>query len=600
MKSKFFKRVLCGAMALSMSAALISCGGGGGGTSNGGSESTGNSTSGGGNTSASTNINVLLFTGTATRNGAIKWIQDAAERFTALKSNEEYESGKKGVNIVIQDNKLIPYDSLSSDGNDIYVDEGRADMYTYSASGELMQLDEIVSYIEDEQKLTIDADAKKRMLGYESSDGKRHYYGLPQYEWSNSLTYDVNYFEDAGLYFAKPDATKSVTEETKYGTAKFVDPTDMQKSCGPDGVYGTTDDGLPSSLEEFAQLCDYIKSKKSGSPFIIPGGAGGSVYSFHMVQAIWAALEGAETMRSVTAEFSKKEVEVVTGFKSGEYFFGDKNIPMPITEKVVLNDDNGYKMYDMASRYYALAFMQLANDNDWFHSETKSDSSADKVQTTFIATNPNERAAMYIDGTYWYHEAKLYNKGAAFTQWKRTSGNKPRKLSYMCLPTTLKGSVAEGAGKKNTMLNVGSSFMFVNNRVSENAGKKRAVLEFLKFLYSKQELAAFTEFLGMNIPINYDYNETKLGDYYYKSFKKLRNEEAEVISTASDNPIQYKNLSNFLLGFGGVLNYYNYNGQVMMEGYLQAFRNGRTAKDIFSGSPLSEGKWTTLKANANK
>ena len=92
MKSKFFKRVLCGAMALSMSAALISCGGGGGGTSNGGSESTGNSTSGGGNTSASTNINVLLFTGTATRNGAIKWIQDAAERFTALKSNEEYES----------------------------------------------------------------------------------------------------------------------------------------------------------------------------------------------------------------------------------------------------------------------------------------------------------------------------------------------------------------------------------------------------------------------------------------------------------------------------------------------------------------------------
>lgn len=47
----------------------------------------------------------------------------------------------------------------------------------------------------------------------------------------------------------------------------------MQKSCGPDGAYGTPDDGLPSSLEEFAQLCDYIKSK-GGSPFIIPGGAG--------------------------------------------------------------------------------------------------------------------------------------------------------------------------------------------------------------------------------------------------------------------------------------------------------------------------------------
>ena len=256
-------------------------------------------------------------------------------------------------------------------------------------------------------------------------------------------------------------------------------------------------------------------------------------------------------------------------------------------------------MYDMASRYYALAFMQFANDNDWFHSETKSDSSADKVQTTFIATNPNERAAMYIDGTYWYHEAKLYNKGSAFTQWRRTSGGKARKLSYMSLPTTLNGSVAEGEGKKNTMLNVGSSFMFANNRVSENAGKKKAVVDFLKFLYSKEELAAFTEFIGMNIPINYDYDEQKLGDYYYTSFKQIK-KEAEVITTASSNPIQYKNLSNFILGFGGVLNYYDYNGVVKMDGYLQAYREGRTAKDIYQGSRLSEATWRTLLENASK
>lgn len=580
-------------MALCMSASLAACGEGNDGPANGG-----------GNSSAATNINVLLFTGTATRNGAIKWIQDAAERFTELKKDESYESGKKGVDIGIQDNKLIPYDSLSSDGNDIYVDEGRPDMYTHSASNGLMQLDEIVDYIENEQGLTIDADAKKRMLGYESADGQRHYYGLPQYEWSNSLTYDVNYFEDAGLYFARPDATKFVTYEGNYGTLKLVEPTDdpteMQKSCGPDGQYETLDDGLPSSLEELVQLCDYIKNKASGSPFIMPGGAGGSVYSFHMVQAIWAALEGAETMKSVTAEFSKKEVEVITGFDSGEYFFGDTSIPMPTTEKVVLDDENGYKMYDMASRYYALAFMQLAYNNNWFHSETQTDTSADKVQTTFIATNPNERAAMYIDGTYWYHEAKLYNKGSAFTQWRRTSGGKERKLSYMCLPTTLEGSVAEGEGKKNTMLNVGSAFMFVNNRVSENAGKKRAVFDFLKFLYSEKELAAFTEFLGMNIPINYEYDETKLGDYYYKDFKKFRNGQSDVVTVASSNPIHYKNLSNFLLGFGGALNYYNYKGQVMMEGYLQAYRDGRTAQDIFTGSTLSEDTWQTLRENANK
>ena len=38
----------------------------------------------------------------------------------------------------------------------------------------------------------------------------------------------------------------------------------------------------------------------------------------------------------------------------------------------------------------------------------------------------------------------------------------------------------------------------------------------------------------------------------------------------------------------------------MMEGYLQAYRNGRTAKDIFMGSTLSEAAWKTMLENAKK
>lgn len=598
MKSKFLKRVLCGAMALCMSAALISCGGGGG-TGNSGNPNSDSTPSGGGDSSA-TSIKVLIFTGTATRNGAIRWATDAAKRFSELKKDETYETGKKGVKITVQDNKDIPYATLKSDGNDIYVDEGRADMYTYSAGKELMQLDEVVSYIENEQGLTIDAGAKKKMRGYVESDGKRHYYGLPHYEWYNSLTYDVDYWNEEGLYFARPDATNAVSVNGKFGSAKFVNPSDMKKSCGPDGKYGTPDDGLPSSLEEFAQVCDYIKSK-GGSPFIIPGGAGGSIYSFHMVQAIWAALEGAETMRSITAEFSDKKVEVVTGFEAGKYFFGDKNIQMPITEKVGLNDDNGYKMYDMASRYYALAFMQLAYDEGWFHEDVNKDASADAVQSVFIAPSAEKsRAAMYIDGTYWYHEAQLYNDGEAFDNWDLLHPGVERKVSYMNLPSQLNGSVEENKGKQNTMLNVGSSLLFVNNQVSKNEGKKRAVLEFLKFLYSKQELAAFTEFIGMNIPINYDYNEEKLGDYYYKSFKEIKNQSA-VITTASDKPVHYKNLKKFLLGFSGALNYFEIDGKQHPEGYLEAYRKNITAQQIFNGSkPLTESNWKEMMAAANK
>ena len=583
MKNNLLKKTMCAAMALCMSAAMISCGNNG----------TNNNNGGGG--TATTEISFLHFDGTATRNGAIKWIEDAAQRFTDLKKDEVYESGKKGVKVRVSASKLIPYETLGSDGNDIYLDEAKADMYRYSASNNLLQLDEVIDYIKNDQNLTIDPDGEKRLLGYESDDGVRHYYGLPQYEWFNSLTYDVDYFNQEGFYFAKDGATKFKTYESSLGlgTSKFVDTSDIQKSCGPDGEYGTIDDGLPSSLEEFAQLCEYIKYK-GGSPFIIPGG--GSVYSFHMTQALWAALEGADTMKSITANFSKKPVTVVKGFKKGEYLFGDNKIQVPETEEVVLDNTNGYKMYDMASRYYALAFMQLAVDNGWFHSESLDTSTtADTVQATFISPD-KERAAMYIDGTYWYHEAQLSSL-APFEMWEMTNPGKPRNLSFMNLPSQLKGSVKEGQGKKNTILDVGSSYIFVNKQVEQNEGRKRAVLDFLKFLYSEKELATFTETLGMTIPINYKYDKTKLGDYYYTSLAEII-ETSNVIATASDNPIQYKNLSNFLLGFGGALNYFDVKGETHMEGYFDAYKKGITAQTIFTGSCLSSATWETLLKNA--
>ena len=579
---------MCAAMALCVSAAAISCGNksnnGGIGDNPGGTKKT--------------EISFLHFDGTATRNGAIKWLEDAAQRFAKEKENEEYESGKKGVKVRVSTGKLIPYATLGSDGNDIYLDEAKADMYRYSASNNLLQLDEVIDHIKNDEGLTIDPDGEKRLLGAESSDGVRHYYGLPQYEWFNSLTYDVDYFNQEGFYFAKEGATEYKEFNGKtFGTSRFVkagvSPEKMQKSCGPDGEYGTIDDGLPSSLEELAKLCEYINFK-GGAPFLIPGG--GSVYSFHMTQALWAALEGADTMKSITANFSKKPVTVVKGFKKGEYLFGDNKIQVPETEEVVLDNTNGYKMYDMASRYYALAFMQLAVDNKWFHSDSYDTSTtADTVQATLIAPS-GTRAAMYIDGTYWYHEAKLSSL-APFELWEMTNPGKPRKLSFMNLPTQLKGSVKEGEGKKNTILNVGSSYIFVNKRVEENAGRKRAVLDFLKFLYTEKELAAFTEYLGMTIPINYKYDKTKLGDYYYTSLAEIK-ETSNVVTTASDNPIQYKNLSNFLLGFGGALNYFDLNGETHMEGYFDAYKKGITAKDVFNGSGLSEGTWKTLLKNA--
>ena len=55
-------------------------------------------------------------------------------------------------------------------------------------------------------------------------------------------------------------------------------------------------------------------------------------------------------------------------------FAEGSGLKTPVTEKVVLNEENGYKMYDMANRYYSLAFMEMAIDNKWLDPEALADS----------------------------------------------------------------------------------------------------------------------------------------------------------------------------------------------------------------------------------
>ena len=83
------------------------------------------------------------------------------------------------------------------------------------------------------------------------------YYALPHYSVYQGLMYNIDLFEKKGLYFAK---------ETDNGNDGFVVKGE-EKSCGPDGVYGTSDDGLPSSYEEFFKLCDYMV-QRGVTPFV--------------------------------------------------------------------------------------------------------------------------------------------------------------------------------------------------------------------------------------------------------------------------------------------------------------------------------------------
>ena len=245
-------------------------------------------------------------------------------------------------------------------------------------------------------------------------------------------------------------------------------------------------------------LLSAIKEVGGRSPIIMSGAC--IDYAFFLVDGIWAALAGKDQIKTIYSLNSngQKIVEVVTGYTDEDLFYDGSGLKKPTTEMIAIDESNGYKIYDMASRYYALCALELIYKEGWFEESFFKSSTKTNVQAQYSFINEAKAGILY-DASFWCSEA--VRNGNFETYFRQHPGEEERNVSFMPLPTILDGSVEEGQGKKQALLDVGASQLFVSKRVENNEGKKKAVMDFLKFLYSDAELAAFTETTGLKIPI---------------------------------------------------------------------------------------------------
>ncbi len=531
-------------------------------------------------TSKITQISFRQWGGTAS---STDWLQQAADRFAAEKANEPYESGKKGVKVEISTNKDSDYTSSIPD-YDILMDENSANIYDMQTRGYLADIDDLVKGLQSK----IEPQLLPKLKG---ADGK--YYGLPHYSYDVSISYNVDLFKSENLYIAAPGEESVVNYKSSLlpdssAGVNFVFNENTKKSCGPNGIPNDYDDGLPSSLEEFIVLCDYIKNKKQINPFAISDITGGANYAFMLIESLWAGMVGTDAMRATTCNFTDAEVEVVKeGALSYDGTLLNTGIKMPQTETVVLSDGNGYRMYDMSARYYALSFLELAKNKGWFKNQQMTNT---KAQEFFVLGNynadDNDRCAMLVDSTFWYGESV---SGGTLTKYKSLSGGKEANVSMMPMPVQLTGQVTEGNGKKPTVIDT-SATVFVNKRVEKNEGLFRAVKEFIEFLYSDAELKAFTETSKLTMNLNYDYDKSSLGNFY-AGVLEIEKAAGDKVYAASDNIKYSKNRSSFSLIWGGKLNYFG----SYHNGSYAALMGGETAASIFTQTRRAKvADWESL------
>jgi len=501
-----------------------------------------------------------------------EWLKNAAKRFEEKYAEVSFEEGKKGVVIDITNNKNDGTQGVTTTSFAVWFSE--SNVYNdLIASKQVVDITDIVTESLAEasnnaETGTIEdklSEAHKEALT--AIDGK--YYCIPHYEVYTGLVYDVDLFERYGYYFSETGEFTNVAEE---------------RTVGPDGVRGTKDDGLPSSYEELYTLMDQMVAD-GVTPFTWVGQHENYVNDlFAGLQAAYAGKE--ELLLNVTFDSSASNTKATL-----VEFEGDK----PVEKKVDITSENGYLMSHQAAKYYAYELLEKIMSNDSYHTKLDKSTSHLDTQEKYILSSlkaGESPVAMMIEGTYWYNEATEALKRSANTYKEQAEG---RRFGWMPLPVQYSGSVTEGNGRKNTVLETLNSFAFINARYEDDEVICNLAKKFLQFCYTDESLIDFSVTTGLPKGVNYIIPEEKIAeiDNYFQRDLLDTKMNSDVVYPYSANPIFINAQGNFMFQQGSEFWAAEINGE-KFSNYYAANKVGITAKDYFLSAAIDQAKWEEL------
>ncbi len=438
------------------------------------------------------------------------WITKAQNDFAKAFENYSFEEGKKGVQFIPENAKTAELQTVANSNNEVIFCE-IANYPSLVDSNVLLDITDIMDvplneFLVDEngQPVTSDSESIIDKMYEDSVDyysykaGK--FYALPHYSIFSSITYNKAIFEKKGLYFAKNPG--STTE------SKFIQRGNMDKSCGPDGVYGTTDDGLPATWEEMFALCDYMLTRDV-TPFIWCGNTSGRAgYFNYLLNCIYLNLAGAEQARyNYSFDSGANEVTIVESIDSN----GNAT-----TKKEVVNSTNFDKVLNSElAKYETIKIAdKILDASAWQHKEcTNGTASMLSTQQAFIRSTSldDKPAAMLVEGSYWYNEADDagYIDDAAYDPDYYDNND----YQLLPLPRIYGGSfkdIENVEQHKTVVSDQNDTVACINAKVAGNPDKVKLAKMFLAYCYSKEKLAEFTEITRVTRSLKYDVNTANL------------------------------------------------------------------------------------------
>lgn len=486
------------------------------------------------------------------------WLDEAVTRFEKYYENESFEAGKTGVQVQIKNDKDVAVAQMKGSSHYIFFIPVNQ-FYQYISEGDFVKITDIVQErlpgesksIED--KLSADTKAALTAL-----DGD--YYLLPTAQSVGGVTYNVHLFEDKGLFFADNSSEAPIQNsgDPRYGF--ILTSKNLKRSTGPDGLYGTEDDGLPSSVEEFKKLCDCMV-KLNVTPFIC------YAYSYHytqcLLQSLWANLAGYnELALSISADSSRYgTTDIVEINSNGKIVKENNNIK--IVKGQEINANNGYLLSRQVSRYYALDFLQYIFSPERINtyldraSLTAALSHTD-AQYNFMRGEPiGKPIGMLIEGSYWENETK---DAGNLNTMKELYPDYYEEMNYRFMPmphqysgridpigTVGESGVTERDGYKQVAVDNLYNYAVINaNTVKRGSVAERVSKLFLQFLYTDESLRKATTVNGMSKDVEYELSDSEYASLsgFAKSVYDIK-KNGQIFVPISNSRVFVQNMSAF-------------------------------------------------------
>ena len=452
------------------------------------------------------------------------WLRDAADEFERMVANTAYGENM-GIQIRLnpdRDTGSTIYSNYALLTNDMYFTEQMSNFRKFVDADYLVDITDVVTENVASQGHSIESvlhQGLSDIYSVQGNDGTAHYYGLPFSNGYMAFTYDEELFYNQGLllvkdyddngnegqirdeYLITPVKTNEVNANGNFAEIETISGQNYYKtvkgdilSMGPDGKYGTYDDGQASTYKEFFALCDFMMNETSVKPFVIGGSNIFNSYSNWLLNQLAADDAGYE-QTVLNYSYNGTLTKVIGNVDD------NGNITYADDVQLVPNNANGNAKYiaKTEDKYNALKFFFEMNkgNKQYFHSEAKKISTQYAGQTAFMLSKKNsEKAAFLMDGIWWEGETTSYGNYEEMAIYGAEYKKENRRFKLYSLPKASKAK--RGA---TTIVDTAYQAAFILKKTS--AIKQEACKQFLQYCFTDDANAKYTAVTGAPRPYNY-------------------------------------------------------------------------------------------------